>query len=285
MVIPDIADPFYPSVVRGVEDLMNREGYSVFVGDHDNVLQKEESYYRVFREKRVDGLVTITSEGFSSQHYLHGHNADEVPIVCVDRCFQSLPGDAVLCDNTGGSYEAVKHLIAQGHRDIAIITGPRTLYTVGLRLKGYRKALQEAGITPIERAIVEGRSDAASGYEAARKFLALTPRPTALFVSTGRMTSGCLRAINESGVRIPTELALVSFDDLDWFVVTRPTITAVRQPAYELGVEAAKMLLARISGKLVGSSRRKILRVQLEVRDSSRYQIGPSQSGVVSLIA
>jgi LacI family transcriptional regulator len=275
MVIPDITNPFFPAVVRGVEDLMNREGYSVFVGNSDNALQKEEAYYRVFREKRVDGLVMIISESSSPRHYLSEHNTDEVPIVYVDRSFRGLPGDSVLADNTGGSYEAAKHLIAQGHRDIAIITGPSALDNARLRLQGYKKALQEVGITPNERTIVEGRFDAESGYDGTRKLLALTPRPTALFVTNGLMTSGCLRAINESGVQFPGELSLVAFDDLDWFALTRPAITAVRQPAYDLGAVAARMLLSRVSGKLVGRPRRKILSVHLEVRDSSRYQIEP----------
>lgn len=175
---------------------------------------------------------------------------------------------------------AVRHLVQQGHREIAIITGPRELANARLRLEGYKKALQEVGISPNERTIVEGRFDEDSGYSRAKELLALTPRPTALFVTNGLMTQGCLRAIGESGLQFPAEIALVAFDDLDWFKLTRPTITAVRQPAYDLGAVGARMLLDRISGKLVGKPRRKILKVHLIYRDSSRHQIAPHQSSV-----
>jgi LacI family transcriptional regulator len=267
MVIPDITNPFFPSVVRAAEDVLNHAGYTLFVGNSDNALAKQESYYRAFREKRVDGLLLISAGSTSAPEYLSIHQATGVPIVLIDRYYTGIDADIVVADNLRGSYEAADHLLARGHRRIGIITGPLQLINARLRLAGYKKAFQARQVAFKQELVAEGRFDIESGYQQARKLLTLSPRPTALFICNGLMTEGCLQAMSE--MRLVDKIALVSFDDLDWFPFAKPSISAVAQPAYELGAAAADILLKRISGQLTGRPRRRVLKTALIVRDSS----------------
>jgi LacI family transcriptional regulator len=270
MIIPDITNPFFPEVVRGAEDILRSEGYSLIVGNSDNHTETEAAYYKTFREKRVDGLLLIIAANDRRPDYLRQHDPRAVPIVFIDRYCRGLPGDSVLADNVKGSAEAVAHLVESGHRRIGIITGPHELVNARMRLEGYERALEQHGIEIDRELIREGRFDIESGYEQAKGLLSLQDPPTAVFVSNGLMTMGCLQAVYESGIRYPDELAIVGFDDLKWFSHTRPQISAVAQPAYDLGATAGDLLLKRISGKLTGPPRRQILGTHLEIRDSSQ---------------
>lgn len=278
MIVPSITNPFFPSVVRGVEDVLNREGYTLILGNSDYDLKKEENYYRAFHERRVDGLV-LEITATKPPEYLWRHNWEETPVVYIDRHYASLRGDAVLVDNLTGSYEAVCHLLECGHRRIGIITGPFQLLMSGRRLRGYERALKRLGV-PVDRQLIrEGRFDIQSGYEQANALLNLAPRPTALYVCNGLMAMGALRAVCESGLRCPEEVALMAFDDLDSFELVRPPISAVAQPVYQMGSTAAQMIVDRIAGKLTGPPRRKILKTKLIVRESTRPR---SATGKVS---
>lgn len=267
MVVPDITNPFFPAVVRAAEDVLNERGYTLFVGNSDDELAKQESYYQVFWEKRVDGLLVIPSGDAPPPKHLSNHRAFGVPIVFVDRYYLGMNADSVLADNRRGSCEAVDHLLDQGHRRIGIITGPLQLVNARLRLAGYKQALKKRHIPLRNELVVEGKFDVESGYRQARKLLALSPCPTALFVCNGLMTEGCLRALSE--LELSKRVAFVSFDDLDWFPFANPPITAVAQPGYDLGRIAASILLMRISGKLTGKPRRRLLKTRLIVRESS----------------
>jgi LacI family transcriptional regulator len=268
MIVADIGNPFFATVVRGAEDLFNQEGYTLLIGNSDNDPVKEESYHRTFVVKRVDGLLMVISPAPRPPEYLRRNDQVKQPIVFIDRWYTGLGGDAVLADNLGGSYEAVSHLIKSGHRRIGVITGPLLMSNARLRLKGYKMALAEHGLK-IERDLVrEGQFDASSGYEQAKVLLSLRSRPTALFSSNAQMTMGCLRALRDLGVRCPEELALVSFDDMEFFTLTRPQITAVAQPGYDLGATAAELLLRRLSGRATKSPRRIVLKTELRVRES-----------------
>jgi LacI family transcriptional regulator len=269
MVIPDITNPFFPAIVRGAEDVLRHEGYTLLLGNADEDGKTEETYYNTFHAKRVDGTLLIISPHSPTPEYLQKHNPDAFPIVYVDRFYRGLPGDVVIADNVGGSYQAVCHLIENGHRWIAIITGPLELVNARMRLNGYERALTKYRIPRNDNFVRPGRFDARSGYEQTLELLALRKPPTAIFSCNALMTIGCLRAIRERGLRCPEDLALVSFDDLEWFEVCSPSITAVSQPAYELGSTAAELLVKRISGTLCGPPCRKVLTTRLMVRESS----------------
>lgn len=270
MIIPNISDPFFDTVVRGAEDVLANEGYTLIVGSSDNDLRKEEAYYKTFRAKRVDGLLLIIAPSAQPPEYLRLHDQESIPVVYLDRYYRGLPGDVVLLDDAGGSRHAVTHLLESGHRRIGIITGPLNLLNAKMRLQGYMRALSDCGI-PLEEALIrEGRFDIESGGEQAGALLELSPPPTALFVSNALMTIGALRAITKRGLRCPDEIALVSNNDLDWFDLLKPSVTALRQPVYDLGATAAEILQKRLTGKLTGPFRRTVLKCDLVVRESSR---------------
>lgn len=268
MIVPNIANPFFPIEVRGVEDVLRRAGYTLILGNSDYDVQKEEEYYRAFCGRRVDGLVLVITP-VTTPEYLRHHNWEAIPIVFIDRHYAGLGGDAVLGDNLAGSFRAVSHLIERGHRRIGIITGPLHMLMAGRRLRGYKRALKAGGIPVQPELIREGRYDSLAGYEEAKVLLNLEPRPTALFACSGVTAMGCLQALSEAGLHCPEDVALVSYDDLDWFRLARPPITAVANPAYDLGATAAEMLVRRMTKTLEGPPQRRILKAELMVRESS----------------
>jgi len=250
--------------------VLRRAGYTLIVGNSDSDSEKEEDYYRTFTAKRVDGLLLTASISTRPPEYLLHHDLADVPIVFVDRFYRGVPADAVVTDNVGGSFQAVCHLFEAGHRRIGVITGPLQLVNARMRLLGYKRAFALHHVEIDKELIREGRYNVESGYEQTKVLLGLKDRPTALFVFSAPMTLGCLRAVRECGVRCPEELALISFDDLEWFEFTHPSVTAVVQNAYELGAGAAQILANKLAGKLTGPPGRKTLKTTLLIRESSR---------------
>lgn len=269
MIIPDITNPFFPSLVRGAEDVLRKTGHTLIVGNSDSDVSKEEEYYRTFTARQVEGLLITASISSRSPEYLLHHNLEATPVVFVDRNYRGVAADTISADNLGGSLQGVRHLFEKGHRRIAIITGPLQLVNAQLRLEGYKRALALNQVQVEDALIREGRYDAESGFEQTKALLSLRNRPTAVFVSNAPMTFGCLRALRESGVRCPDEVAIISFDDADWFRLTNPSVSGVAQNPYQLGAAAGQILAKRMSGQLTGSPRRRIFKTRLVIRESS----------------
>lgn len=281
MVITDIMNPFYGAVTRGAEDVLGHAGYTLLVGNTDGNSEKEETYYRAFLAKRLDGLLLITCPNEYPPAYLARHNAEETPVVLMNRDYPGVRVDSVMTDGDQGSCRAVRHLLDMGHRRVGIITGPAQHVSSQQRVLGYKRALHEYRLPIDDSLIHEARFDIKSGYERAQDLLRLRPRPTALFVLNAAMTMACLRAILDAGLHCPQDIALISFDDIAWFDLINPRISAVAQPSYDLGATAAQMLLDRIAGRVTGSPQRQILKTELIVRESSdwRRQQGLSLEG------
>lgn len=269
LVITDIMNPFYGAVVRGAEDVLARQGYTLLVGNSDGDCQKEETYYRTFIAKGVDGLALITCPTEYPPSYLSRHNTEETPVVLINRDYPSVWADMVFADGQRGAFEAVAHLLQAGHRRIGIITGPAAHVSSHQRLLGYKHALLEAGIRVVDELVRESRFDVESGYEQANLLLNLPERPSALFVCNAPMTMAALRAIVDSGLNCPQNIALVGFDDSEWFNLTRPKISAVAQPAYQLGTNAAEIVLKRIARQITTPPQRIVLKTELIIRESS----------------
>jgi len=270
IIIPDISDPFFHPIVRGAEDVLLHEGYTLLVGNSDSDVKKEELYYNTFLLKQVDGILDIVSPSERTPEFLLQHNPETTPIVYLDRFHRGLRGDMVLLDDVDTSRRAVAHLIERGHQRIATITGPLILHNARRRLEGYRRALLESGIPVDEKLIREGAFDQPSGYEHAKALLGLSPRPTAILVCNALMTIGALHATFDLGVSCPREIALVSFSDMELFDLVRPSVTAFKQPVYELGAKAAEILVDRLKGKLRAPFRRITLKSELVPRESSQ---------------
>jgi LacI family transcriptional regulator len=270
MVIPDITNPFFPSVVRGAEDAASKSKYLLITFNTDDHIEREQQVLSVLRSRRVDGVLLVLAPNSGDFSHIENTLAAGIPIVCLDRVPADVPLDAVMAENVIGAREAVRHLIAMGHRDVAIINGPLSLGTAHDRLQGYRQALAEAGI-PIRRELIrQADFRAEGGYSMARELLSSKRRPTAFFVCNGMMALGVLNAIEELGLSCPEDLAIATFDDLPVASAFRPHLTAVAQPAYEIGYKGAELLIQRVEGSIEDPTPIKLrLRPELKIRESS----------------
>ena len=270
MVISDITNPFFPQVVRGAEDAALQHGYLLITFNTDDQIDSERQVLSVLRSRRVDGVLLVVAPGDGDVAHIRNTIASGVPIVCLDRIPVGFAVDSVSVDNVKGAQVCVRHLISQGHRRVAIITGSLTLQTAKDRLKGYRAALEEAGIEPEAELIVEGNFRESSGYLLGKDLLLRHHRPTALFVSNGTMAIGVVRALEETGLRCPADIAIASFDDLPLAAAFRPHLTAVAQPAYDIGREGAELLIKRLQRRILSNKRVTIrLEPELKIREST----------------
>lgn len=265
VIISDINNPFFTSLVRGVEDVAQTNGYSVVLCNSDEDQEKEHRYIDAALAEQMAGVIISPSGSPAEVHRLLG---SRTPVVAIDRELPGTPVDTVLVDNAHGAEVGTAHLIAAGYRRIGCITGPSRLSTATERLRGYRRALVDGGL-PFDEGLVrfaDFRED--GGHRAMAALLERDPAPDAVFVGNNLMTIGAVRCIVERGVRVPVELGVVAFDDIPWANLVRPTLTTVVQPTYELGRAAAQLLAERLADPARPPSTI-TLRTGLRVRESS----------------
>ncbi len=245
ILIPDNANPFFAEMVRGIEDTVFDEGYTVLLGNSDGEPDKEQRYLDLFIDKQVDGVVLVAA-AMQSEKTVEVLSSPFISAVVVDREIESGRMDQVLADNLGGGYEATRHLLELGHRRIACITGPSQVTPSAERVTGYRRALEAREMAPDPELVLAGDFRHAGGFRAARTLLGLDQPPTAIFACNDMMALGVLAAAHELGVRVPGELSLVGFDDIALDELVVPRLTTICQPAYEMGSLAAALLLKRL---------------------------------------
>lgn len=244
LIIPDIQNPFYAEIARGVEDAAYASEYALILCNSDENLDKERFYLDVMRDESVDGIVLPPFDD-TDVGVVETIKAG-IPVVCVDRSHGKVKTDLVEVDNHQGAFEAVRHLIERGHKSIALIEGRTQVSTSRERRRGYLDALAAYGITVRKELMRAGDFKQESGRILTNELLDLRKPPTALFVCNNLMTVGALGALHHRDVSIPAEMALVGFDDLPWAEALDPPPTVVRQPAYEVGRQAMELLLKRI---------------------------------------
>ncbi len=266
LIVSDIrTGPFFGSLVRGVEDVAYEAGYSLFLCNTDEDQAKEASYIELAVAENVAGLILTPSGAQTDLSPLLNFG---IPVVLADRTLPTQQADSVLVDNVSGARGAVEHLLAGGYERIACITGPLTTTTGYQRHVGYCEALESAGVAIEDRLMRVADFREEGGRIAMQELLAAQKRPDAVFVTNHLMTIGALQAIVEAKLLIPRDIAVVSFDDMPWSSLLRPSLTAVAQPAYDLGVEGARLLLSRLDG-YTGAARTVMLSTTLQVRGSS----------------
>lgn len=265
VIIADIENPFFTSMVRGVEDVAYSEGYRLVLCNSDGEVAKETGYLDIAIRERMAGVIIAAAS--NSESHIERLAAEGIPVVAVDRRLDGARVDSVVVDNVAGAAEATRHLLDGGWRRVACIVGPSTVSTSNERLAGYRAGLRAAGV-PFDRALVR-RADyrEAGGYKAARALLEADEPPDALFVANNLMTVGALRAIRDRGLRIPRDVAIVGFDDSPVAELMHPQVTVVAQPTYEIGRTAAELLVDPAAAR---SPRDIVLAPRLIVRESSR---------------
>ena len=245
LIISDIANPFFTSVVRGIEDVAYENEYSLLLCNSDEHPAKEELYIRVLMGEKVAGvIISPTDENSTAAKALI---ESRIPVVAMDRRLCHLDVDTVIVDNVQGAYDAVAHLIRLGHCRIALIGGPVQITTARERQEGYEKALQDYGLPVDETLVRVGDFKQDSGYCTAGELLALDDPPTAIFAANNLMTLGALNAIHEKGLNIPRDVAIVGFDDMPWAPSLDPPLTTISQPTYDMGRTTADLLLKKIA--------------------------------------
>jgi len=270
IVIPDIVIPFFPKIIRGVECAARERGYFLVVLDSEGSSERESDMIALLHAQRVEGILLVTaSEGFTSEQWrsLTAH----APVVCVDRLPTGIDADSVCVDDCGAAEMAIAHLMSLGHRKIAAITGPLTLWNEQERLRGYREALRKGGI-PVDKSLIwSGSFDQEDVARVCQNgMLKPAARPTALFVTNGVTGLAALRSLYAVGLSTPKNFSFVTFDEITAEDFFRPGITSVVQPTFDMGYRAVQVLLERIENAGAKGARRKVrLPATLKVRESS----------------
>ena len=244
LIIPDIQNPFYAEIARGVEDAAYANKYALLLCNSDENVEKERFYLEVMRDESVDGLVLPPFD--EADVAVIETVKSGMPVVCVDRSLAKMKTDLVEVDNYRGALEAVNHLIEKGHRNIGLIEGRSQVSTSRERRRGYLDALAAHGITARKELMRSGDFKQESGRVLANELFDLRKPPTALFVCNNLMTVGALATLHHRELRVPQDVAVVGFDDLPWAEALDPPLTVVRQPAYDVGRQAMELLLRRI---------------------------------------
>jgi DNA-binding LacI/PurR family transcriptional regulator len=244
VIIPDLRNPFFTGVAHGVEAELYTAGYTLLLGHSDGQPEREQAQLGVLRGEGVAGLVFIAGNRPEANYQII--QSWDIPVVAVDRSPGGLEVDLVCSNNREGMRQAVAHLLSLGYKDVALVNGPAGIDVAEERLGGYQDALRSAGIAMRDSLVIYSDFRQEGGHAAMARLLDLPQRPRAVVVANNLMTLGALQAIEEHQVHIPDELALVGFDDMPWAAFLRPPLTAVAQPAEELGRAAAQLLLKRL---------------------------------------
>ena len=241
VVIPELNNTFCAEIITGMEDILRSHGYATIVCDcrTDKKLEREAVEFLIRR--RVDGIINmpVDEEG----NHLKRFQKMGKPIVLIDRKIQGIDCDSVLVDNKKAAEDAVRYFIGRGHRNIGIIGGPEEVFTAQERMAGYYKALESAGIPVRESLIWHGDYTIQGGVRGLEELVQNNPEMTAVFVTNYEMTMGAMIGVNELGIRIPEQLSMIGFDNLQFARACNPKLTIVAQPTDGIAREVAKVML------------------------------------------
>lgn len=266
VVVSDVTNPFFTSIVRAIEDEVLKQGYSIILCDTDEKPEREQAYLRLLMGRRVDGLIVAPSSG--NADLLRSAIESGLPVVLLDRSVPGLAADVVLSDNESGAFDAVSYLIGMGHRRIGIVAGRLEVSTGADRMAGYVRAIRTHGI-PVDESLIEvAKFKRDIAYDKTMKMLNRAEPPTALFVCNNVMTAGTMAALKAAGKKVPEDISVIGFDDSEWAALMDPPLTVVAQPIVELGTRAAQTLMRRISRGRVKTPRAVVLKPELILRDS-----------------
>lgn len=264
-LVSDISNPFFPKVVRGIEDCARESGYSVLLSNTDESAETERVNLSTMLERRVDGFIVAPSIGDSDA--LENLIRHGTPVVLIDRP-DDLPVDQVYSENERGAYEATKHLIDLGHTRIGIVAEIADIPSFRSRVVGWKKALVQAGLSPHTGDLRQAGLEVEGAYAAAKRLLSGSDPVSAIFSTNNLMTLGVFRYLKDAGISCPQVVSVVGFDDPDWASAFSPAITSVAQQPYEMGYKATELLLERIKGN-TSPPKTICLLCELRIREST----------------
>jgi len=264
LVVPDIANPYYPVVARGLHDAMAGHGYYTVTGSTDGEHDAERGLLQEVAARSVDGIVLFS---FALEPAEVVEAVGRTPVVLVSDLSTSAH-DQVLSEDTEGARAATEHLLNGGMRDIAFLSGPKGLGPGERRHAGWAQALSAAGVSPAEDDVVRGDYTVAGGRAAAVRLLARHHPPRAVLCANDLMAIGVLAAAREAGLRVPEDLAVVGFDNIDAASLVTPALTTVLNPAYDIGRASGDLLVDRLVDGFAGPARSVRVPTRLIVRAS-----------------
>lgn len=241
VVIPDIANANFAEVARGIEDIANMYHYNIILCNADKRKDKEIRVINTLLEKQVDGLLFMG--GAVTEEHIQAFRTSNVPIVLCATTDDKESIPSVDIDHEGAAFDAVNRLIAEGHKSIAMISGtlqdPANGYA---RFQGFKRALEQAGLSYSEDFVRVGNYKYESGIEATQYFLDLPQRPTAIFAATDEMAIGAIHCIQDAGLSVPDDISVISVDNSRISSMVRPQLTTVAQPMYDIGAVSMRLL-------------------------------------------
>ncbi len=268
VLIPDLNNPLFPPMVRGLEDRLAADGYVALLGNTDSDDAREEMVFEQMRARHVDGYVLATAT-LHSKVLAEAARAG-LPVVLMNRLAEEHSFPSVSVDNDRGVRMVVAHLTGLGHQRICYVAGPQDTSTGRERLHGFQAAMRAAGLDAgpglTERAGVYSLEE---GYRCASKLLAAAPGCTAIAAGNDLLAIGCYKALDEAGLRCPEDVSVIGFNDMPFVDRLRPPLSTVRFPHYQVGTEAAQLLLERLSGSADGPVKILFLAPELVVRGST----------------
>jgi len=245
VLIPDITNPLFPPILRGIEDRLDEAGYTSLIVNTDNDAERERVYVEAMRGRQVDGFISATARLDRELAELAGGGT---PLVLVNRSLEDASVPAVTVDDRHGATLAVEHVVALGHRQIGHVAGPQNLSTGHRRHLGFLQAMQDAGLEVPEALVSFGQFfTEEEGARAFRALLDAEPGVTAIVAANDLMAMGCYDVIEERGLRCPEDVSIVGFNDMPFVDKLRPPLTSVRVPQREIGKVAADLLLEQLS--------------------------------------
>lgn len=244
LLIGDVENSFYSTIAKNVESVAKAAGYHVVLCNSDDDPEIEREYLQLLDGMRVDALIVTPTA--KNRRRLARLIETGVVIVQADRRVEGLDADAIVVDNEAGSASAVEHLVDAGHVRIGILAGELGVQTADQRLAGYRRALKEHGIAISEALIKSGSFHREHAVEDALELIRAKPAPTAIFATNNILAEATLVALDQEGLRVPRDLSVVAFDDVQWMSMVEPPLTAVRQPVADMARSAAELALRRL---------------------------------------
>ncbi|HBE77049.1 MAG TPA: LacI family transcriptional regulator [Firmicutes bacterium] len=249
LIIPDIANPFFPQLARGAEDAALKRGYNLFLCNSDNSLEKEKNYINAFIKKSVDGVI-LTSSMSRSNIQCQMLKDSNIPFTLLDRYIEGMEQEAgVFLDNEEGAYRATSYLLKNGHVRIVFISGPFSVTTAWQRFQGFQKAHFDRGVPIDYQLIREGEYHLESGRKFVEQLLTDNIPFSAVFAGNDMIAIGALKALKKQHIKVPASVEIIGFDNIDLSALIEPALSTVAQPTYDMGALGAEMLIDLIEGQ------------------------------------
>ena len=247
VLLPDMTAPFYGNVVMALDKALREKGYHTLISCYGSNHGLERENLNFLIRNGIDGLI-YAPEDLSGEEFYELTENYNIPVVQIDRIVQGVETDAVLVDNADAVYQAVCRLVEKGHRRIACITGPKSVFSAKERLVGYLRALSDCNILYNDELVISGQNEFATGYRACEVLMRTDPPPTAIVTTNYDITVGLITAAREMGLHIPEDVDVFGFDCVEICSMMRPPLPVVHQPEVEIGALAASYLIQRLDG-------------------------------------